>query len=482
MANSRPHVPLEGFNIAGLADSRWSGIVSSYYKLFGLDLHSEPGLVKVAQKMTKNSGVTVTEFCKVGIVSSNGSTYWGSSTSGKVWERTSGGTWRLVHTVTPAAGEAKILGMAEYQGYIYVATESRLHRITVAKADDNDWASDLTEDWATFTTTDALFHPMHVNTKTQILYIGDGNLLAQVDANTFTADALDIATPLRIKSLGQIGTDELIGTWVSDYITKTALIRWNTWSVSFFTPDEIPETGINAFLPMDNMVLVQAGLAGNIYSYNGQILELYKKIPGTYSGTKYGEVYPYSVANLHGKTLFGFSNGAGNPADQGVYQLARYDRNRSLIMDLPYPISERSGSAFVTEGLEIGAIVVSGFNVFVAWKNGSSYGVDMLDYSNKLDGAYIETKIMSFDRDNFSTADKLAIPYYEMPASCSIALSYDKNYAGYADFTVVKDTQRNIVTAEDGVEASVLSVKITFTTDSNNAPSIEGKGGVLYLR
>ena len=33
--------------------------------------------------------------------------------------------------------------------------------------------------------------------------IGDGNLLAQVDVTDFTADALDIKTPLVIQSLGK---------------------------------------------------------------------------------------------------------------------------------------------------------------------------------------------------------------------------------------------------------------------------------------
>ena len=479
MSNKYNQIQLVGFNEAGLADSRWSGLINSYYKLVGLDLHSTPGLVKVAQKMTKNSGATVDEFCKVGIVSSNGSSFWGSSTSGKIWERTSAGTWRLVHTLTPAAGTAYVLGMAEYQGYIYIATQSRLHRITVANADDNDWATDCVEDWATFTVTDTVFHPMTIQNR--VLYIGDGNYVAQVSTNTFSALAIDIKTPHRVKSLGKIGTDVLVGTYVSDYVTKTALIRWNTWSEDFTTLDEIPEVGINAFLPTDNFVLIQAGLAGNIYSYNGEVMELYKKIPGTYSGTSYGEVYPYSVANLNGNILFGFSNGTGNPADQGVYQLARYDRNRRFIMDMPYPISERTtGDVLVTTGLEIGAIVVSGFNVLVAWKNSTSYGVDMTDASNKLSGAYLETKLMRLGRSNLSTVDTIDFHYYTIPASCAITIAQDANYAGYATLTGVTYDKRKVVSTGNGLEASILSVKATFTTSGNTAPSIES--GLVIMK
>lgn len=471
-------IPLQNFNLGGLADSKWSGVKDSFYKLIGFDLHSSPGLLKVAQKMTKASGTTVTAFCKVAVNSSNGRTYWFSSTDGKIWEIDSSDNIVLVHTTTPAAGTAGCLGALEYRGTIYWATQSRLHKILATDAEGAaEWTANVVEDTGTFGVTDALFHPMvEVN---QVLYIGDGNQVAQVDTATFAANALDIKSPLRIKSLGQIGTDLLIGTWVADTITKTELIRWNTWSVSFTATDPIPETGINAFLPADNFVLLQAGIAGNIYSYDGKYVKIYKKIPGDYSPTKYGSVHPYSVGSLNGKILFGFSNGAGNSTDQGVYQMHRYDPKYPYVMDMPYPISERSASAFVLTGIEIGAIIVSGFDVFVAWKNSTTYGIDKLDYSNKLDGAYLETRVMTIDREKFSTASDFIIAYQDLPASTSVAISYDKNYAGYVASTVVVDTDKNIIKAEEGVEATTLQLKWTITASSNNAPAIESGGVIL---
>jgi hypothetical protein len=465
---------LENFNMGGLSDSKWSGVKDSFYRLVGLDLHSQPGIVNVAQKLTKDSAATVSEFCKERVSCSNGSQYWGSSTSGKIWERTSGGTWRFVYTITPAAGGAAILGMAEYQGYIYIATESRLHRIAVSAADDNDWLNDIAEDWATFSITDASFHPMVEQNR--VLYIGDGYYVAQVDAGTFSANALDIKTPLRIKSLGTYLTDILVGTWVSDNITKTVLLRWNTWSMNFSNVDSIPEVGINSFLPGDNVTFVQAGLAGNIYVYTGEVLELYKKIPGTYSPTAYGEVYPSSVANLNGNVLFGFSNGSGNPALQGVYQLGRNSRNYPYILDLPYPISRRSGTDFVTSSIEIGGMLAVGSDLYVAWKSGSNYGIDKLDYSNKLDGAYIEDRVKTIDREQLNNFSKIVAAYASLPANTDITLQYDKNYEGYTDTEEVTDTQRLIIESPLSIEANTLQTKITFTASGNNAPQLESAG------
>ena len=472
-------IPIENFNRGGLADSKWSGVEDSIYKLIGWDLHSTPGLLKVAQKMTEETtGTEPTEFCKASVNSSNGAQYWGSSTSGKIWERPATGTWREVHTVTPAAGEAKILGMVEYRSYIYVFTQSRIHRILVSEADDNDWATDLVEDWATFGVTDASFHP-HVE-QNLVLYIGDGNQLAQIDNVTFSANALDIKTPLRIKSLGKIGTDVLLGTYVADTITETEIIRWNTYSVSFSTSDTIPEVGINAFLPADNFVIVQAGNQGNLYYYDGEKLEEYLRIPGDYSPTAYGEVYPTAVGNLGGKILFGFSNGSGNPADQGIYQIARSTRNHDYILDMPYPTSVRSAGALVLSSTEIGGILIVGTDVYASFKNGANIGVDKLDYSNKLEVAYLETRVMIINREKEETFSKFAVAYANMPDDTSIAIQYEKNYATeFANTTEVVDTDRKIVYAEEGVNATVLRLKISPTVSGNDAPTIESAGVFL---
>ena len=442
--------------------------------MVGVDPHTQPGVLGAAQKLTKNSGSTVTEFCKARVSSSNGRTYWFSSTSGKIWERTAAGVWSLAHTTTPAAGGASCLGAIEYQSYIYWATESRLHRILATDAEGSaEWTANAAEDWATFGVTDALFHPMVE--QNLVLYIGDGNQVAQVDAGVFSANALDIKAPLRIKSLGKIGTDLLIGTWVADTITKTELIRWNTYSVSFTTPDQIPETGINAFLPADNFVLAQAGLQGNIYYYNGKDLELYKKIPGIYTPTAYGYVHPDSVANLAGEILFGFSNGSGNPALEGVYRIARHDREYPYIIDMPYPISERSGGDLVTSGIEIGGVLAVGQDLLVAWKNSSSYGVDLVDWSNKLDGAYIESRIHTQKREEFMNATKFIAAYADLPASTAIQIAYDKNYTeSYTNVTQVTDTDRKIIMGNsEGLEATVIQLKATFTTSSDNTPLLE---------
>src|SRR3990167_6315967 len=290
----------------GLADSKFSGGDGSFAVAVGVDGHSVPGTLTVHQKLTKEtSGTEPDELCKVAIAASNGYSFWFSSVSGKIWARTSAGVWTLALTTTAGAGDVFCLGAIEYNGFIYWATQSRLHRIAIANADDA-WASEALN-WATFDVTDSSWHPMVIQDLT--LFIGDGNRVVSVDADAnFDNNALDIKTPFRIKTMIPYELDILIGTYVADTVNKTEVLRWDTVSPSWNTSDPIEESGINAFIRDDNYVYAQAGRAGNIYFYNGEKLELYKKIPGTWTKTSYGEVQPNSVGNFKGVPVFGFSN------------------------------------------------------------------------------------------------------------------------------------------------------------------------------
>jgi hypothetical protein len=548
---------IQNFNDGGLSDSRWSGISNSLYKLTGFDPHSTPGILKVAQKMVENSGGVVTEFCKSRVASSNGCTYWGSYQSGKIWQRDAAGVWTLVKTISAGAGQSKILNMVEYQKYIYVFTQSKIHRILASDGiGATDWGSNLATDWATFSSGDLEFHP--TVEQNLVLYIGDGKYIAQVDAGVFSSQALDVANPHRIKSLGKLGTRILAGTYISNNITKTEIVDWDTFSDSFNISDTIDEVGINAFLEADNYVYCNCGLAGNLYVYNGEALQLYKKIPGDYSPTAQAVVNPQAVANKEGEILFGVSNVLGNPCDQGLYRIGHHSNSYKYIMDFPYPISERLSTALVITNVEIGAVLVVGANIFQSWKrtatvsitiaapgvvtytahgltNGDpiefftagtlptgltagttyfirtvdtnsfnvydtaahaiaggttgrittsgsqsgtpvayTFGVDMLDYSNKLDGAYFETRVARADRFSLSTFSPFQVAYASLPTSTTINISYKKDYAtSYVDLIEKNDETKKLVIADESVEAVTLQTKVAVTVSSNNAPEIE---------
>lgn len=475
---ARSQFPIRDINNAGIADSLYRGLENSMFRLVGFDLHSEPGLVKVNQAMTKDSGTTVTELCHHVVTASNGINYWFSYESGKIWQEKNG-TYSLVYTTSPNSGEAKCLGAAEYQGYIIWATQNRLHRIQVASADGAaNWTANATANWQNFGIGDDRFHPM--KEANLVLYIGDGYQLAQVDGSTFSANALDLPQRYRISAIAGVpgSTDIVLGTYISDDINDCSVFRWNTWGDSWYPEDQLPEPGVYAFLEADNYLLAFAGFSGSVYYYNGAQLEFYRRVPGEYTPTKKAVVHAGSTDMFKGNIpIFALSNSTGNPTLQGVYSLGRYSPSYRVVLNLEYPVGVTDAEDYpIVEDVEIGALVVSGTDVYMSRKVGSDVGIDKLDYSNKTPIAYAQTRLIGLsDRDLEKTFSNARVLYASLPEDTQIKIKRKINHeASFTELDQVVDTQRHEVRAnQDDVDAFLAELRIECISSGNDAPEIE---------
>lgn len=462
-----PKIPIDPPILGGLADSKYYGVAGSMHELVGIDLHSKPGVMRAQYKMLKESGTTVDAPVHVILPCSDGNTYLFSSTTGKVWKRTSAGVYSLVYTTVPGAGagDAGCKGAFEYNGYIYYATQSRLHRTLVS----NPFAAvDL--NWATFTATDSAYHPMVI--LNNVLYIGDGRYVAQVDNVTFLATALDLKTPFRITSLGTYYTDLLIGTYIADNVNRSTLYRWNTWSTSWSSEDTIEEIGIWAFLRIDNLTVAACGYSGNLYAYDGNQLQPIKNIPGEYTQTARAMVNTYAVANIHGIPVFGFSQVEGNPAKFGIYSYGGKNPSFPRILNFDYPIIP--SSAIVTTNLKVYSLAVVGITLLAAWYDGTNYGVSKLDYTARCPGAYATTRVVNVNREKISSIKKIIADFETCPASCSIAVSYSYNHGDFSDGTdTVKDATRKQFYVNKTLQCNTMQAKIAFTSSGANTVEVE---------
>lgn len=455
----------------GLADTPFSGIKGSFPRITGIDIHSKPGSIIVNQKLTKNSGATIDEFVKFSVSVSDGSRIHFSADSGKIWREVSG-TYTLKHTTTPAAGEAKCLGAAEYDGFVFWATESRLHRIAVSNV-NGDWSVSAIEDFGTFGNTDVDFHPMVPNLNGK-LYIGDGSRVASVNSSaSFTANDLDIEPPLRIKTMIEFDIDLVMGTFIAVTVNSCQIVRWDTVETSFQYSPKIQENGINAFIQTDTLLLAQAGRSGRFYFYNGVTLEPYdQRIPGTWSDTQTGLIHPGSVGKFKGVPIFGFSNVAGNPADQGVYSMGSYSTKYQIVISGPeYVISQDKVTS-----IEIGSILVEDNDVYVAWKDGSNFGVDKLDWSNKFASAFLEFPIIVADPLELSTLAQFIANYVDLPAGTSLTWKYKLNHASsYTTFALSAqdDTDKFQYRVEETLLHRTLQIRVDFNVSVNAAPEID---------
>lgn len=484
-------IPLQSFGLGGLADSRWSGMKNTLAKIVGVDLHTIPGIALARQALVKASGTTITEFCKYQVKVSTGDTYHFSSESGKIWKRTSAGVLSLAYTMTADSGEVKILGAKISGSYIYIATELRLHRIPLSGL--ANWSTGMVLNWKTFTKGSKTDHPMHHHVQQATLYIGDANLVCQVEVDTFTADALDVRTGQNITSLGPFINDILVGT------DKGDVYRWNGASVSWTGSAHVDDGAINCILPSTNYTLIQAGQAGRFFYYqltaNGDQLVDYKKIPGVYGPSNYMKMYADAAGNLMGQILAGVSNGAGNPCDQGVYCFGRYAANYPTILDLSFPISERDDpeddTSFSLTGVEIGSVLVDGFDVFVTWRHtvGAvvTVGMDVLDWTVKLNGAYLQSRVMVVDRAARNNYCEFQIATASIPENTALDILTRTNYENDPDtgaevFRTVGarvDDGNKLVGISKVIPANTMELKYKFTTSGNNSPMIESSATAI---
>lgn len=449
----------------GLADSIWSGEEGSYAKAVGVDFHSKPGALTVHQALAKHSGATIDELCKVAVAVSDGSKLWFSSTSGKIW-RESSGTYTLKHTTTPGAGGAACLGAFEFNGRIYWATESRVHYITVANV-AGDWAANAQEDAHTFSNTDDTYHPMAVVNNE--LFIGDKIYVASIDsAFSFTANSLDIVAPHRIRVLLANDIDLLIGTYVSENINYCQLLSWDTSSDSWQIAVNVLHNGIRAGGFAGNIPIFIVGSAGRIMYFDGAALKPWKRFPGSWSSSAYYDVNPQSIAQMDDRAFFGLSNGSGNPIDQGIYDIGSYSSDYRPVISLSHPISE-----VVFSSITIGAILADGLTLYVAWQNGTSFGVDKLDATAKYTSAYVESRAVQLSVHSNQPTNKVFANYQNLNSG-DLSFSFKENHeTSYNALTSKDDTNINQVTAEDVIDARVVQLKMAFTVSGNNAPVVE---------
>jgi len=459
-------IAIKDFFLGGIADSEYSGIANSVASIQGFNLHSEPGVAKINQALVKESGSVVDDEISKIIVASDGKSYLFGKTNGKIWERTSGGSYSLVHTNAIGPG---ILNAEEFNGYLYWFSATKVGRWQIGMA----WGT-ANDSWASFTNGNTSHHPSYI--KNLVLYIGDGYLVAQVDDSTgtpiFTADALDLPKKYAVSALGEVENDLLIGATSSANIITTQIFRWNTYSVSFTNNDIVPEAGINCFIPADNFVLVSAGTRGNLYVYNGANLQQFKRIPGVWTFSNKALIKSEAICVFNGIPYFGLSNISGNPTLQGVYSMGSFSTNYPQILNLEYILSTGN-----TSNVTIGAMAVVGDDFLVAWKDsngGTSYGVDKIDWNNKCSVASIVSRKINLDRLNEKDT-QVQIPYRNLPVGTSITLEASLNNGSYVSVPLYDDAPKKLYASVNRIPScSTLKLKLTVGVSGNSAPEIEG--------
>jgi hypothetical protein len=470
----------------GVAESKYQGVMGSYGASKGIDIYTDPGILTCAQKLTKDSGSTVTDLVLFSFQGTDGNTYFGGD-SGKIYKRTSGGTWSNVRTES-----SRICGMIEYNGYFLWAISNKLFRmatggnwtdgaVEVWNDGGTAWSSTLTNVTWTGDEVDANWHPMIVNPSGD-LAVGAGQYVSvwnpAFGLAFSTVQGLDLPPDYSIKDLSYYRDDTVIGTWKGSVNNDLANIyRWDNNADSFQVPTTLNEGGVNSITSKGNSAVVQAGIDGALYFYDGAVAQLIRNIPGDYTAASYSDTYPQGMAWRESLLCIGHNDLLGSPSEHGVWTWGTLSNNLAPALNFTYPISTGN-----TSNVIIGSILQVGLDTYVSWKDttsGTSYGVDIIDFNNKFDNATYETIVLGRGMPD-RTYTKVNVSFEPLPSGCSIQLEMKAN--GAANWTGVylpDNVSTEFATAGAttftwplNVTAQQIQFRLTLGASSNNAPRI----------
>lgn len=471
MPASRPQIlKFRNFH-EGLGVSKYIGSPDSYAKAVGVDIWSEPGVVQAQQALAKDSGATVVDLIRCSVFASNGASYHFGD-AGKIYKRTSGGSWSVLTTVTATP---TILGAAEHSdGFIYFTYANKVGTVQVS----NDAIVEVAE---TLTNTNSNFGPVIYHEKRDTLFIGNLELVASIDsASAFAADALDLKSNYEVRDIVPDDIDVIAGATDLDNGARSILVKWDgtssSWQESWF---------------FNEPILWIANKLGAIYILGGNKGKLYKfpdlenpitQIPGSYSSTATLAAHNFSKVIYDGFLMFGlYDGGAGNPFPNGIYV---YGSKNGRFYSSSLNSAEYIISPDKTTGIVIGGISTDGSNLYVAWKDGATYGVDKIDFSAKYASAYIEFRLNNLKREVKKTFGRMPCNFEPLPASCSLTAKYKVDHGASFDSIAVANVTnsvndeekfdlKNKVSGTQTNEGEVFQARLDFGVNGNNSPKVE---------
>jgi len=406
----------------GIAESAKIGAQGSFFFGKRLNIHDEASQIKILPAPAKVSGTTVTDLIKW-IVSGtpHDTNKYFYSEGGKIYRETSGGTWSSLQTTANSNGQ----GLEVSNDYLYYTQNTQIGRygpLSNSPAFDDDWQTGLND------TSTTKFAP--IKSFKEGFVVGHGNYVGWWDGATWDADALVLPAGLNVRSLEIIDEFVVIGTWRGTSITaneEAYLFFWDGVSSTFNYFISLPEGACNALVNSKNRLFSILGSSGNLY-LNYRPTQKVQQIPKM-TIDKYLEILPGAITNWQNRVHIGVSgNTDSTSVIQGVYEWGSKSDQYPEVLNYAYTIS--TGTETGTT-LKIGALKGIGNDLYIAWRDNTTYGVDKVTNSgNPADTAICEGLI--FDNGQiYHDKQTLTIKAYHSALATgeSIQLGYKTNRA-----------------------------------------------------
>lgn len=380
-----------------------------------LNIVSDPNEITLNLTGTKKSASVVTDLIKWIV---DGTPYdtnrYAYGDAGNIYKIDSSDTFTLLRAVSNSHGQ----GLEIQDDYLYYTQNTQIGRygpLSGSPSFTDAWQTGLND------TSTSLFAPITV--LNERLIVGHGNNVATYDGAIWTLAALTLPAQLNVRAFSRINNDILVGAWRGNSITASEdgyVYIWDALSEEF--NDSYPtEGGLGAMEYYQNKLLSIQGKNGVLYTETSPFNKKHQ-VPKL-EIRKYLEVFPGAMTSWNNLVLFGISNSDSTNVTRGVYSWG--SKQSSVFPDaLNYAYSISTGNNGST--VQIGCVKGIGSDLYIAWKDGSNYGVDKIDETSTyaLTGTY---ESLIEDAGN-AGAQKVgvAVCVYHLPlaANESIAINY----------------------------------------------------------
>jgi Concanavalin A-like lectin/glucanases superfamily len=308
---------------------------------------------------------------------------------------------------------------------------------TVISSVDDDFSKGNFHTYFQFLVTDSLFHP--VIRWLNFLVIGNERYLAKWDGAFYSPNLIAFPQGTHVRCFGTWGIYLAIGVWqeagsgtpnVYDFpIGK--IYFWDGISLTFNFSIDVPEGQVNSIFGMDSDLYYYAGWKGDLLYYQGS----WQNQSGSFNGTKIKripylepaasmEVYPQAMCNYQGLLYMGLAaNSSSSKLPRGVYAWGSLYPQYEKSLSFEHIVSTGNKG----NSVKIGMLYPVGQKLLASWKDGISYGVDVIDPTagvyhtsgliqpNIVDGGYIyqNNELLKVRADHFklNTGEGIQVGY-----------------------------------------------------------------------
>ena len=386
--------------VGGISDEEKRGVPGAFKNGWNLNIHQKNKNTLIAnQKLKKISGTTVVDKI-IKMVPVTSAIFYAFGDAGNIY-KVDGETVTKKYTDP----DGVILDGDYFYGYLYWTTKTHLkrHLETTASWTDVNCAA-LTPDSGTFNTCD--YHPIFIVPKSDLMTVGNGRYVATVSSVPYlNAEALDLFYGWEVRCLSLEKPNLLIGAMNNK---QAEMFTWDLSADSYDPVEGWQERGINAFLKLVGATYIFTPTI--LYWYNQGLADQAKELPS--------EITPGAIDIWKGKVLFA--------SNKGVNSYHRRNKNYPLALNLEYTTSAQSVDSDTGElsTIDIGAILGLGEYLYVGWKNGDTYGIDIIDNDNKADAVYEGLMFDAARPSEEKLFNSIKVVTKELPAGCSIKIKY----------------------------------------------------------